>query len=243
MWSRRSDATGFPKPWPHSSPTQKGRWVPNKLHRFFKMRPATDLLGKTFGAWTVISRAASIGKNAGWNCRCACGTERHISASGLVQGHRVGCGCQYTPKSNARPRLPYDARRSTRSIWLGMVARCHHPTAKDFHRYGARGIFVCDEWRNDFGAFQRDMGLRPSPAYSIDRIDNNGPYVKSNCRWATRVEQARNCSHNHPVQRSDGQRFRTMVEAAESIGLPYDSFRAAVRRGRACGGFSWVNVQ
>src|SRR5215470_3660284 len=71
-------------------------------------------------------------------------------------------------------------------IWYGMIARCHDRRSSSFSRYGGRGIRVCDRWRHDFMAFLSDMGPRPSPAYSLDRVDNDGDYTPDNCRWATR---------------------------------------------------------
>lgn len=76
-------------------------------------------------------------------------------------------------------------------LWCGMRRRCEDPTYKDFDRYGGRGIAVCPEWR-DFWTFVSDIGERPGPEYSVDRVNNDGPYSPDNCRWATPVEQARN---------------------------------------------------
>lgn len=77
-------------------------------------------------------------------------------------------------------------------IWYGMIARCYDRRARSFPRYGGRGIRVCDRWRDDFMAFLSDMGPRPSPAYSLDRLDNDADYGPENCRWATRYQQAHN---------------------------------------------------
>lgn len=77
-------------------------------------------------------------------------------------------------------------------IWTGMLARCSNPGSSAFYRYGARGISVCQRWRDDFENFYADMGPRPSPRHSIDRIDNDGNYEPGNCRWATPDVQAKN---------------------------------------------------
>lgn len=76
--------------------------------------------------------------------------------------------------------------------WHSMISRCHWQHAHNFSRYGGRGISVCDRWRDDFMSFLSDMGPRPSPAYSLDRLDNNADYAPENCRWATRYQQAHN---------------------------------------------------
>lgn len=76
--------------------------------------------------------------------------------------------------------------------WEGIKARCHRGADPDYSRYGGRGVIVCARWRNDFAAFLADMGPRPSPNHSIDRIDNDGNYEPGNCQWATRIQQLEN---------------------------------------------------
>lgn len=90
------------------------------------------------------------------------------------------------------------AGTSTYYIWAAMIQRCTNPKSRDYKLYGAIGISVCDRWRNSFEAFLADMGERPD-GRSLDRVDNDGNYEPSNCRWATAVEQARNKGHRPPA--------------------------------------------
>jgi len=78
------------------------------------------------------------------------------------------------------------------AIWCTMKARCHNPNAKHYEYYGARGISVCERWRNSFANFIEDMGRRPFDGLSIERYNNDGNYEPNNCVWATKTEQSRN---------------------------------------------------
>ena len=117
--------------------------------------------------------------------------------------------------------VPRNCKPPEFNVWCKMRDRCGNPNSPDYKNYGGRGITVCDRWANDFAAFVEDMGPRPSPAYSIERQNNNAGYEPGNCIWATRDVQARNrrpraqrtvCGHGHELSgdnlylRPDGKR-------------------------------------
>lgn len=197
-----------------------------------------NLTGKPYGLWTVISFAGRAKKNLLWNCRCKCGTERVVRGSHLVSGASESCGC-VTPGSSAA-----GLKRRTHGhtvggklppeyySWQAMLARCNKPKSKDYPRYGARGIKVCERWL-DFAAFLEDMGKQPSPKHTIERKDNDGNYEPTNCRWATEREQANNRRSNRRLT-YDGK-TKTMVEWARDAGIPYDTFFARLKAGWSVG--------
>lgn len=109
-----------------------------------------------------------------------------------------------------------------------MRARCTCPTHHAYASYGGRGISVCDRW-SEYLSFLADMGRRPSPQHSIDRIDNNGNYEPGNCRWATASEQRNNCRQNHVLE-FNGRRM-TMKQWADVVGLRLGTISERLRRG------------
>jgi hypothetical protein len=116
------------------------------------------------------------------------------------------------------------------NAWSGMKSRCINPNVKSFHRYGSRGIRVCDRWLNSFENFLDDMGPRPSPQHSLDRYpDNDGNYEPGNCRWATIEEQAGNRSNSGIVSFS-GEKL-TVRELSRRTGIPYPRLKNRIARG------------
>jgi hypothetical protein len=107
--------------------------------------------------------------------------------------------------------------------WIRMVQRCEDRNTKDYHRYGGRGISVCEKWRRSYVAFLKDMGRKPSLSHSLDRIDNSGCYSPENCRWATPTQQARNRRSNKMITHNG--EVRCLAEWAELLGFEYKLVR------------------
>ena len=143
-----------------------------------------NILGQRFGKLIVIGPVESAGRTA-WLCQCDCGKIKEIKTGYLKSGRTRSCGCIRTGnagRSKERPEY---------SCWLSMRSRCNSKNNSAYKNYGGRGIIVCDEWKH-FENFLRDVGPRPSPSYSIDRINVNGNYEPGNVRWIIAKEQNKN---------------------------------------------------
>jgi hypothetical protein len=151
-----------------------------------------DLSGVRFGRWVVISKAEKQGKHTAWNCLCDCGNERVCLGINLTSGKSKSCGCLREYNSLKHGHRKHNNTSREYETWCGIVARCENPTDTNYHNYGGRGIKVSNRWRESFENFLADMGKRPSPKHSIDRIDVNGDYEPSNCRWVTKETQMQN---------------------------------------------------
>ena len=186
-----------------------------------------DLSGRVFGRWTVLRRAFRDDQGkTWWTCRCACGAVHDVNGCHLRDGRSKQCkSCVRRTHGATRGRRP----TTEYVVWSSMIARCHNPENRRYADYGGRGITVCARWRDSFDAFLADMGPRPSPDHSIDRVENGKGYEPSNCRWATSTQQNRNRRDTRTIT-AFGQ-SRCAAEWSEATGIKTSTIKARIKRG------------
>jgi len=179
-----------------------------------------DLAGQKFGRWTVIEMAPSVSSRTAWKCLCSCGKSGVVRTGVLRAGHSRSCGCLAAESRASATRTHgatrgSDARSAGYTSWSGMKNRCRNPNSTDYESYGGRGIRVCERWLHSFENFIADMGPRPSPRHSIDRVDVNGHYEPGNCRWADPKQQKNN-------QRLSDDRVRRVLDELSAASSDVD---------------------
>jgi hypothetical protein len=187
-----------------------------------------DIAGKKFGRLLALSVIHQKGK-VKWKCLCDCGKEHIAKGSSLINGDIKSCGCYNKEVTYARTVTHGMTRTAEYRTWSGIIQRATYTNKPYSKRYADRGITVCDSWRHSFEQFYKDMGARPSPEYSIDRINNDGNYEPSNCRWATRIEQCNNRS-NSVFAEINGER-KTITEWARIKNIRASIIYRRINRG------------
>lgn len=197
------------------------------------MVPASfkDMLGQRFTRLLVVSRAGSDRNgNALWNCDCDCGKKTVSHGFSLRNGAAKSCGCLTGEQLAARNRTHEKSGCPEYMVWAHMLQRCNNPNTAFYHRYGGRGIAVCDRWAV-FEKFYKDMGARPTPNHTIERKNRNGNYEPDNCCWATTKEQNNNKCNNHYVEYQGREMSLTTAIETAGSGISLGAVRGRLARG------------
>ncbi len=189
-----------------------------------------DISGQRFGRLTAIKYAGkSKGKQTLWECKCDCGKTVIVHQQNLNNGHTTSCGCYNIDCIIEREQTHGETKTRLYNIWHDMIYRCYGQKHDSYKDYGAKGVTVCDEWKNSFETF-RDWAYQNgySENLTIDRIDNTGNYCPENCRWATDIQQANNTSRNL-VFTVDGY-TDTLANLCRKYDIPYSLAHSRVYR-------------
>lgn len=205
------------------------------------MSKSIDLIGQTFGRLTIISLEYSKqrykkGKKSGFEhyylCKCECGNNIVTSKRSLLQGSTKSCGC--LQKENTSNVNKKHGMINTRlyHIWNGLRQRCNNIANKDYKNYGSRGIKVCEEWDNNFKSFY-DWAInnKYKDDLTIDRIDVNGDYKPSNCRWVDYKTQANN--RTDTIYIIHNNQTKTIQEWSNIYNLPVTTIKNRLRKGES----------
>jgi hypothetical protein len=186
--------------------------------------------GEKFNRLTVVNFSHKV-KSFNWfTCQCDCGKVITRRQDHLLRTNNQSCGC-LKKEINKRTHTKHGLSGDTPEYqaWAHMLRRCYTPTTKGFENYGGRGITVCDRWRFAFENFLNDMGYRPSRQYSLDRINNDGNYEPSNCRWATAKEQCNNTRRCRML--TFNNETLTIAQWSEKLGFNRGVLLFRIRRG------------
>lgn len=196
------------------------------------MPAAIDITGQRFGRLTAVRFAYAKSGRRMWECKCDCGNVTVCAPNNLKSGATKSCGCL-----NAETARDNCLRRSTHGMshtntfwaWQHMIQRCTRPNHISYHRYGGRGIKVCDRWLESFENFLADMGERPFPGAQLDREDNDGNYEPGNCRWVTCLVNSNNKSTNRNIE-FRGRR-QSISQWARQVGISKNALRYRIESG------------
>lgn len=191
-----------------------------------------DLTGQRFGRLTVLGFVPTKDEQSHWLCICDCGNKTTVVSNSLTLGHTQSCGCLHeeliASGKNTRKHGESDTRLYT--IWSSIKSRCYNKKNNRYQQYGNRGIAVCNEWKDNFAAFKEwAMTNGYDDTLTIDRINVNGNYECTNCRWISQKEQQRN-KRSNKILEYKGKKM-SLAEAAEKSGINYATLKGRYNRG------------
>lgn len=191
-----------------------------------------DLTWRRFGRLVAVSYAGTKKGIAYWLCRCDCGNTKIVSRSNLIRGNTQSCSC--LQKESSKERLLKFAVKhglyntKLHNVWHNIKGRCYNKNTPSYHRYGGRGITICDEWKDNFKAFYDwaiENGYREG--LTIDRIDNNSSYSPDNCRWISMYEQGRNRCTNTWIE-FNGRKM-ILEDWSKELNIPVSTLKKRIR--------------
>ena len=194
-----------------------------------------DLTGKRFGRLTMIEPARNdkYGRLI-WKCRCDCGNITYKPGWEVTRGHTTSCGCLWLEKTKESMTTHGKTKTRLYRVWKGMRGRCNNPKNHAYERYGGRGIKVCEEWQ-DFSAFEEWAmkngydPLAPKGVKTIDRIDVNGDYSPSNCRFVDYKTQSEN--RRNTIRIEINGETKTLLDWCRVYGVDPELARSRYKRG------------
>lgn len=190
----------------------------------------TDIIGNRYGRLVVVERAENDKYNhIQYKCICDCGNERVVAKASLVSNKTRSCGCYYKDTRKTCASTHGQSKTRLFHCWWSMIERCENHKYRDYKYYGGRGIKVCEEWKEfeEFAKWAYNNGYEDT--LTIDRIDVNGNYEPTNCRWATRLTQANNTTRNRYIVHN-GER-KTISEWARITGKSQRTIYGRLKRG------------
>lgn len=186
-----------------------------------------DITGKTFNKLTALNYLFSKNNKQYWLFKCECRKEKAIRKDQVTGGIVKSCGCE---SKDTRFQITHGISNEDRTYrsWCRMKTRCLNKNHQDYENYGGRGIIICERWLNSFENFLADMGKRPLKM-TLDRIDVNGNYEPSNCRWATSEQQCNNTRTNVFIQWNG--KTQTIMQWSKELGIAYWEVRYFNKKG------------
>lgn len=188
-----------------------------------------DLTGRIYGRLKVVSFAGITDKKTLWLCLCECGKYKKILQYSIMHGITKSCGCISIEKGRARGTHRETNKTKEYKTWAEMKFRCLNKTSTSYHHYGGRGITVCVRWIESYENFLADMGRAPTKDHSIDRINVNGNYEPSNCKWSTDCEQANNRRNSRLITLYGST--KTLAQWCHKLGVNYNTMSTRIYRG------------